>query len=218
MQQRIVDAHTLAGNAATNANFAPGNDKCGSCHNPVSATALTDGSCNSCHNNDTVAYMGADIYHTAGADHIKSIRTANNTLNYREMVHSLHAGTRTVKGMGAPRDETTYPQSAANCQACHDEGQLDFAGLKTENSQLVATVGATADGQVTELSPTVATCAGCHSKVADWAGHAKEFGGVVEDNASAGRIYKAGDETCYYCHAEGQAYGVIKLHKEASQK
>ncbi|QUN07208.1 OmcA/MtrC family decaheme c-type cytochrome [Shewanella yunxiaonensis] len=209
MQQRIVDAHTLA------TNFAAGNDSCGSCHNPVSATSLTDGSCNSCHNNDTVAYMGANMYHTAGIDHIKSIRTVNNTLNYREMVHSLHAGTRTVKAMGATREEATYPQPATNCRACHDEGQLDFAGLKTENSEIVATPDATADGQVAELSPTVATCAGCHTNVADWAGHAREFGGVYEADASGGRIYNAGDETCYYCHAEGKAYGVIEIHNQA---
>ncbi|MCH1918938.1 OmcA/MtrC family decaheme c-type cytochrome [Shewanella sp. A3A] len=216
MQQRIVSAHTLASSAGANPQFAPGNDNCGSCHNMISATALTDGSCNSCHNNDTVAYMNASIYHTAGIDHIKSLRTVNNSFNYREMVHSLHAGTRTVRGMGAARDGVTYPQPANNCRACHAEGQLNFAGLQTENSQFVATAGATADGQAVELSPTVAACAGCHTNVADWADHAREFGGVFAADASGGRIYQVGDETCHYCHAEGQAYGVIKLHQQSN--
>ncbi|MFQ6370542.1 OmcA/MtrC family decaheme c-type cytochrome [Shewanella sp. YIC-542] len=213
MQQRIMSAHTTP-------NVTVSGQSCDSCHNPVSATALTDGSCNSCHNNDTVAYLNADnTYHVAGADHIKAIRTINNSLNYRDMVHALHAGTRTVSAMGAPNGAVTYPQSASNCQACHSEGQLKFTQLKQENSQLVAAEDAEQDtvGQISELSPTVAACAACHNDVAHWAGHAIKYGGVYAPDASGGRTYQVGGETCAYCHAEGQSYDVIKLHQNAGK-
>ncbi|TVP08739.1 OmcA/MtrC family decaheme c-type cytochrome [Shewanella sp. MSW] len=206
MQQRVVSAHTLA------SHFQPGNDSCGSCHAPQGATALTDKSCNDCHNNDTNMYLNAGLKHTPGMDQIKAVRTLNNSLNYREMVHSLHSGTRTVTGMGGDRETATYPKPANDCRACHSKGQLTLDGLSQSASVLVATPGATEKGQIAEYSPTVAACGGCHVQVDDWASHAEAFGGVFQKDASGGPVYLSGSESCAICHAEGRNNGVDKVH------
>ncbi len=206
MQQRVVSAHTLA------SHFQPANDSCGSCHAPQGATALTDKSCNDCHNNGTYMYLNAGLKHTPGMDQPKAVRTLNNSLNYREMVHSLHSGTRTVAGMGGDREAATYPKPANDCRACHSKGQLTLEGLSQSASVLVATPGATEKGQLAEYSPTVAACGGCHIQVDKWASHAEAFGGVFQKDASGGPVYQSGSESCAICHAEGRNNGVDKVH------
>ncbi|MCS6257947.1 OmcA/MtrC family decaheme c-type cytochrome [Shewanella baltica] len=206
LEDRVLSAHQMRGI------FEP-TSSCGTCHAPQTATALTDGQCQSCHSNDAIMYLNAGIMHTPGADQIKPYRTINNTLSYRELVHSLHAGTRTVVGFGNPRPELTYPNAKNNCSVCHSAGQLDLAGLSAEQSLLVAAPDAVNNGQIAEYSPTLATCAACHTQTDSLVVHARGFGGVYQSDASGGRIYQAGQESCAICHAEGRSSGVDKVHQ-----
>lgn len=206
LEDRVLSAHQLG------SMFEP-NSQCGTCHAPHTSTALTDGQCRSCHNSETVMYLNANLMHTPGSDQIKPYRTLNNTLSYREMVHSLHAGTRTIEGFGKPRPELTYPNAKNGCSSCHSKGQLDLSGLNEQQSLLVATPGATNKGQIAEYSPTLATCSACHTKLDSLAVHARGFGGVYQSDASGGRIYQPGQESCAVCHAEGRSSGVDKVHK-----
>ncbi|MGI1989005.1 OmcA/MtrC family decaheme c-type cytochrome [Shewanella glacialipiscicola] len=206
LEDRVLSAHQMKGI------FEP-NSSCGTCHAPQTSTALTDRQCQSCHTNDAVMYLNANVMHASGASQIKPYRTINNTLSYREMVHSLHAGTRTVVGFGNPRPELTYPNAKNNCSTCHSAGQLDLAELSTQQSLLVAAPGATNIGQVAEYSPTLATCTACHAQLDSLVVHARSFGGVYQSDASGGRIYQSGQESCATCHAEGRSSGVDKVHQ-----
>ncbi|WP_211030964.1 OmcA/MtrC family decaheme c-type cytochrome [Shewanella sp. MMG014] len=205
-QQRVNEAHSKISTPANGAT-------CGACHSPQVATTLADGSCQSCHTNDMVKYMNATRKHTPGDASIKAFRTINNSLGYRELVHSLHALTRTTKGYtGSEREAMTYPASANDCRACHDEGQLQMDTLAAQDSVIVAARDATSSGQVSEYSPTVAVCASCHNTEASWAAHAESFGGVFQQDASSGAIYHPGDESCQTCHGEGKSLGIDVMH------
>ncbi|MBW3513880.1 MULTISPECIES: OmcA/MtrC family decaheme c-type cytochrome [unclassified Shewanella] len=206
LEDRVLSAHQMKGI------FEP-NSSCGTCHAPQTATALTDGQCQSCHSNDAIMYLNANVMHTPGASQIKPYRTINNTLSYREMVHSLHAGTRTVVGFDNPRPELTYPNAKNNCSVCHSAGQLSLEGLSAQQSLLVATPDAANIGQIAEYSPTLATCTACHTLIDSLVVHARSFGGVYQSDASGGRIYQSGQESCATCHAEGRSSGVDKVHK-----
>ncbi|WP_350432880.1 OmcA/MtrC family decaheme c-type cytochrome [Shewanella sp. H8] len=205
-QDRINTAHSML--------VAPANGAdCGSCHAPQIATGLADGSCKSCHSNNMVKFMNATVMHTPGEASIKASRTLENSLSYRELVHSLHANTRTTQDtIDGDREMMTYPGDASNCRACHDEGQLTLENLAYESSVIVARKGATLAGETAEYSPTVSVCATCHSNIDQWAGHARAFGGVYQADASSGAIYQPGNESCILCHAEGKSEGVDVMH------
>ncbi|MBO6228071.1 MAG: cytochrome C, partial [Shewanella sp.] len=81
-----------------------------------------------------------------------------------------------------------------------------------EQSLLVAAPDAVNNGQIAEYSPTLATCAACHTQTDSLVVHARGFGGVYQSDASGGRIYQAGQESCAICHAEGRSSGVDKVH------
>ncbi|MCL1101797.1 OmcA/MtrC family decaheme c-type cytochrome [Shewanella saliphila] len=205
-QERINTAHSMV--------VAPANGaECGSCHAPQIATDLADGSCKSCHSNNMVKFMNATVMHTPGEASIKASRTLENTLSYRELVHSLHANTRTTQDtIDGDREMMTYPEKVSNCRACHDEGQLTLTNLTNESSVVVASQDATSVGQTAEYSPTVSVCATCHSNIDQWVGHARTFGGIYQADATSGAIYQPGNESCILCHAEGQSEGVDVMH------
>ncbi len=204
-QQRVVDAHYLVKEP---------DSRCGVCHGPQVATHFADGSCQSCHTKDMVAYMNANVKHTPGIASIKSFRSLNNSLNYREMIHSLHATTRSATGpKGEARTKITYTANANDCSACHDKGQLTMPTLSKQVSVIVAAPKASAAGQVAEYSPTVAVCASCHLVLDKWLDHAISFGGVYQSDASSGAIYQAGSESCATCHSEGKSQGLDKVHQ-----
>ncbi|WP_144213869.1 OmcA/MtrC family decaheme c-type cytochrome [Shewanella donghaensis] len=205
-QARVNDAHSKVS--------TPGNGRtCGACHAPQVATGFADGSCKSCHTNDMVKYLNASYKHTPGDASIKAFRTIENSLGYRELVHSLHANTRTTQGYkGDEREMMTYPAEANDCRACHDEGQLTLENLFDEPSVIVATKEATVAGEIAEYSPTVAVCATCHNNVENWSAHAESFGGVYQVDATSGAIYQPGSESCMTCHAEGKSKGIDVMH------
>jgi OmcA/MtrC family decaheme c-type cytochrome len=205
--KRVTDAHYIVKTPENGAS-------CGTCHAPQLSTGFADTSCRSCHTTEMVKYMNATLKHTSGIDHIKHFRTLNNSLNYRELVHSIHASTRETKGpKGEERAKVTYPAKANDCRACHDEGQLEMKMLNQEASVIVAAEGSTQNGEVAEYSPTVAVCASCHLEIDQWAQHARSFGGVYQADATSGAIYQSGGETCHTCHGEGKTFGVDIIHK-----
>nr|WP_244153212.1 hypothetical protein [Shewanella morhuae] len=66
---------------------------------------------------------------------------------------------------------------------------------------IISASDATSHGQIAEYSPTLATCTACHAQQDSLVTHARSFGGVYQSDASGGRIYQSGQESCAICHA-----------------
>ncbi|MDT3318411.1 hypothetical protein Q4Q52_01345 [Shewanella sp. SP1S2-4] len=61
--------------------------------------------------------------------------------------------------------------------------------------------------QAEPIRPTLATCTACHTLIDGLVVHARCFGGVYQSDASCGRIYPSGQESCATYHAEGRSLG-----------
>ncbi|MEZ9197250.1 OmcA/MtrC family decaheme c-type cytochrome [Shewanella sp. 10N.286.54.B9] len=171
---------------------------CGTCHMPDNKEqplALTDGSCVSCHKGQAL--------HAVADGSFKGGRVGLvNSLDYKVMIHTLHANKRTK--VNSNRNENiTFTKHYGDCASCHEKGQLTLANT----GSLPATLNEGEDEAVLEYSPTAAACGSCHTK--------ESFGAHVESN---GGVFGAplgtydGTESCATCHAEGKTFGVDKVH------
>lgn len=193
--------------AVHNRNSTPSDSGCGACHSPVTATSFTDGNCASCHNSNMTMYLNATSKHTPGD--IQPFRQLNNTLDYRNLVHTLHANKRTKSYGDNDVDAITFPNHYGDCSTCHDKGQLDMNEMHSLPATITAREGATERGDAVEFSPIAATCASCHTKNSNsLRGHVESNGGVF--GAPLGTY--DGTESCATCHAEGKSFGVDKVH------
>ncbi|EGT3627825.1 hypothetical protein FAP94_15760 [Morganella morganii] len=61
--------------------------------------------------------------------------------------------------------------------------------------------------QAEPIRPTLATYRACHTLIDSLVVHARSFGGVYQSDASGGRIYQSGQESCATYHAEGRSLG-----------
>ncbi|SHI15536.1 OmcA/MtrC family decaheme c-type cytochrome [Ferrimonas marina] len=169
----------------------PPNSACGSCHagTPNTAVFLTDGSCVSCHN-------------PHGSAH--SNKPFERGFDFKVMIHEIHAGTRSERR--TTDLEITYPDTPANCYACHEVGQLDLGSTAAKPPTLIGEV---------EYSPTVAACAACHATTEaanpSAVSHFRANGGVYEGTMGE---YAAGGnaETCATCHSAGRSSGYDAAH------
>ncbi|MBY5991040.1 OmcA/MtrC family decaheme c-type cytochrome [Ferrimonas balearica] len=169
----------------------PPDSACGSCHagTPNTAVFLTDGSCVACHN-------------PHGSAH--SNKPFERGFDFKVMIHEIHAGTRSERR--TTDLAITYPDSAANCAACHADDQIDLAAMAT----LPAVVTGT-----TEYSPAVAACASCHAVTEAANGsavaHFRQNGGVYA--GTLGEYVPAESaETCATCHSAGRSAGYDVVH------
>jgi len=187
--------------------FTVDNAKCDACHEQVQFHgANRNGNmemCVVCHNADL-----AVIAETRGGDVIGDDGFA---LGY--MIHKIHVADPAYYGGGYA--DITYPQSIANCDACHVEGAYNVA--RAEARSVSISVGGgdlsvwTDDAATT---PTSAACGTCHTSAAAL-GHFTSNNGEV--GVAKGDILKFnglpnGQEACAVCHGPGAEFDTVIYH------
>jgi len=125
------------------------------------------------------------------------------SVNFKEMIHRIHAGQAqirdyTIYGFGnRPHNynEVEYPQSLANCSACHLDGtaELPLAG------DLLSTVDPR--GLFNPAPPATGACTSCHTQLSA-AAHAEL------------NISSTYGESCDVCHGEGAEFSVARSHAQ----
>ncbi len=123
------------------------------------------------------------------------------------MIHNIHAGKMPLF-FGV-----TYPQSLANCEACHLPGTYNAA--RTE--ALPISTGPGADATLftddTWSSASAGTCGTCHDSTAAKA-HMTEHGGVFGVAGGKTLTPSSSSEACAVCHGPGRPEDTAKVHAE----
>jgi len=124
-------------------------------------------------------------------------------------IHALHAGK--VPGVGVA-GAVTYPQSLANCEACHIAGtyyaaRIDALPISTGPGASELTVS-----DDTWNSATAGTCGACHSS-GSARSHMSSNGGVF--GQSGGKVLQptSGFEACAVCHGPGRVADTAEAHE-----
>jgi OmcA/MtrC family decaheme c-type cytochrome len=127
------------------------------------------------------------------------------TIALGPMLHEIHAAV--YPGF----EGVTYPQSVANCMACHEEGTF-YAARATarpvsydEGADLLSWLDDTA------TSATSAACASCHTSGSAVA-HMELNGGVFNGLKGSMAIPSSSTESCVICHGEGRIADVGAAH------
>jgi hypothetical protein len=169
--------------------------KCDSCHSDLSLHGDNRNEvkhCVICHNPNTtdIARRPDD----AGAP---------ESVNFKDMIHRIHAGEHqsrdlTIYGFGGTPhnyNHVRYPQSLANCTACHADD--------TQNLPLAGDLLPTVDprGFFNPALPATAACLDCHVTLSA-AAHSE-----LNTSASFG-------ESCSVCHGAGAEFDVQKVHAQ----
>jgi OmcA/MtrC family decaheme c-type cytochrome len=193
-------------------------DKCGDCHNQLSAHGnnRTDRPevCVSCHNPNMtdISQRSADpCLATLGADDV--------SIDFKRMIHAMHSSRET----GVPfnvcgfRNSThvfdfVYPGKLNNCEGCH----LEDTYYPVDPTQVLGTtVDANDPSTPTDdrvISPNTAVCSACHTSALA-AEHMRQNGG--DFNATKAADYSLVSlevETCSICHGPGRVADVKEMH------
>lgn len=128
---------------------------------------------------------------------------APESVNFKDMIHRIHAGEAQTRGLtiygfgGTPHNynDVLYPQSLANCTACHADD--------TQDLPLASDLQPTVDprGFFNPALPATAACLDCHTSLSA-AAHAD-----LNTSASFG-------ESCTTCHGSGAEFDVQKVHAQ----
>lgn len=128
---------------------------------------------------------------------------APESINFKAMIHRIHAGSEqirdfTVYGFRSSvhnYNEVEFPQTLANCEACHDAGTYELP--------LPAGVLPTVDprGPINPAPPITSACIGCHTSLSV-AAHA-------DLNTS-----DAYGESCDVCHGADAEFSVERVHAQ----
>ena len=123
------------------------------------------------------------------------------------MIHNIHAGKMPLF-FGV-----TYPQSLANCEACHLPGTYNAA----RNEALPISTGPGADATLftddTWSSATAGTCGTCHDSTAAKA-HMTQNGGAFGVAGGKTLTPSSTSEACAVCHGPGRPEDTAKAHAE----
>lgn len=121
------------------------------------------------------------------------------------MVHNIHAGKMPLF-FGV-----TYPQSLANCEACHLPGTYNAARAEA----LPISTGPGADPTLytddTWSSATAGTCGTCHDSAGARA-HMTQNGGVFDEAGGKTLTPSSSTEACGVCHGPGRPQDTVKAH------
>ena len=160
---------------------------------------------------------------------------AETSIDFKRMVHSIHAGgfrstAFTVIGFNTSINDFSrvrFPSGLKNCLSCHIEtnGKGSFE-LPLQSSVLGSTISTGSSyavaagalrsidvnpGNDLKISPTAATCSGCHDK-AEVQSHMIRTGKASFSTTQAA-IGVTVKERCATCHGPGQEEDVRKAHE-----
>jgi OmcA/MtrC family decaheme c-type cytochrome len=199
--------------------------RCANCHEIVVGHGQrTDAAvCVLCHNPDATDIPRST---TPGVD-----GKIEEAIDLKTMIHGIHAGAQKTwagedahgireKGLVVANQEfshTRYPQSQANCAACHAGTTYALGGnweLPTQNGILATTTRTDAlvfdpvdDGNT---SPTTAVCSSCHDGQLAIS-HMTLIGAAMFDVAQTPNI-DGNIEQCSICHGPGKVADVQLVH------
>ncbi len=219
----------IAGNVVTRravVDFA----KCAVCHDTLSLhggnRTNEPGVCVVCHNpnaTDAAQRPAAAGALTGGVD-----GKLEESINFRTMIHAIHAGEAanggfretgvTIYGYGGRAvsfADVVFPGNLANCAACHTATSYQLGGqwVSTWASGLLTTTtstGAIPDDAADDLktTSTAAVCASCHDN-ATAQYHMTLNGGAFNQTLA---VASTQIETCSVCHGAGRVYDVKVVH------
>ncbi len=192
--------------------------KCNDCHNilaihgnnRVGNTEL----CTTCHNPNAT-----DIAQRGVADTDCDILLGDDdeTIDFKRMVHSIHAGNAAICGHDNSAEDYSglvYPGRLNNCEGCHLAGTY----YPVDPAAVLATTVDAGDDRSTltddfAISPNTSVCSACHtSELAK--NHMMQNGGdFAATKDDTGALISSGSETCQLCHGEGRQADVKAVHK-----
>lgn len=175
--------------------------------------------CSTCHNPEI---SSSNIF-AGTADYTGKTKTyAQQSNNFKEMIHSIHAagvrntpfnfirGNPNATGGNGPMvfDEVGCPARLADCAACHKPGTYGMPSndnyawsVIDAQPSLVATAAAFSPLISTHQGPGTGTCGSCHDSSAAKAHYAINTATEI------------GAEACSTCHAPGRANDPVNAHK-----
>jgi len=124
-------------------------------------------------------------------------------------IHALHAGK--VPGVGV-EGAVTYPQSLANCEACHIAGTYFAARMEALPISTGPGASELTVADDTWSSATAGTCAACHGS-GSARSHMASNGGVFDQ--AGGKLLQptSAFEACSVCHGPGRVADTVAAHK-----
>jgi OmcA/MtrC family decaheme c-type cytochrome len=189
----------------------------------TSTPLITQAKCENCHNQ--LSFHGANrngdpqgcllCHNSSGGYGPNDEPNAANLgpIAMGALIHSIHSGTNPTL------NEATYPQSPANCKACHADNSdyrvarptavaISTASTSTAGKNLFI---ATDD---TWETATSGTCAGCHDDASAKA-HMVQNGGQFDvQGGKSVTTPSSASEACSVCHGEGRIADTAEVHGE----
>lgn len=174
---------------------------------------VSEAKCNDCHEqlqqhggNRNGDPQGCLVCHNASSGWSDDAGIAGS-IAMGAMIHNIHAGKMPLfSGI-------TYPQSLANCEACHLPGTYNAA--RTE--AIAISTGPGADNTLysddTWNSATAGTCGTCHDSSAA-AAHMAQNGGAFGVAGGKTLTPSSSSEACTVCHGPGRPEDTAKAHAE----
>ncbi|MGD9340852.1 MAG: OmcA/MtrC family decaheme c-type cytochrome [Chromatiales bacterium] len=135
----------------------------------------------------------------------------NEGFGFGYMIHSIHVASDTYYGGGFA--EVTYPQSIANCGACHEEGTYNAARATARAISTDQGADRARWDDDTATTASSAQCGTCHSSNAA-AGHFATNGGFIDVTKDPGLLGNppVGQEACAVCHGAGSTFDTTLYH------
>ncbi len=190
--KNVVMYFSTTGGAATPRRQVVAQAKCESCHFALNLHGSNRNNvqqCVLCHN-------------PGGTDESRRPAEAGapESINFKEMIHRIHSGEEqirefTIYGFGGSQNnfnDVAFPQTLANCSACHIDGTEQGVPLNAAS---------TVDprGLFNPAPPLTGACTACHTSLSA-AAHAD-----LNNSPTYG-------ESCSVCHGPGAEFAVDKEH------
>lgn len=177
------------------------------------AQLVSEAKCNACHEqlqlhggNRNGDPQGCLVCHNSNGAYGDDVDIAGS-IAMGAMIHNIHAARMPLFS------GVTYPQSLANCEACHLPGTYNAA--RTE--ALPISTGPGADATLytddTWSSATAGTCGTCHDSTAAKA-HMTQNGGAFGVAGGKTLAPSSSSEACAVCHGPGRPEDTAKAHAE----
>jgi OmcA/MtrC family decaheme c-type cytochrome len=172
---------------------------------------VSEAKCNNCHEqlqlhggNRNGDPQGCLVCHNSSGG-FSDDATIAGPIMLGSMVHNIHAG-------NMPRfADITYPQSLANCEACHLPGSYNTA----RTTALPISTGPGADVNLytddTWNSATAGTCGACHGSDQAKA-HMVQNGGAFDVAGGKTLTPSSASEACTVCHGAGRPQDTVEAH------
>jgi OmcA/MtrC family decaheme c-type cytochrome len=128
------------------------------------------------------------------------------------MIHSIHVASPTF--LAGEYAGITYPQSIANCDACHVDGAYNAARAEARSVSIGVGVDETIWTDDPAVTPTSGACGTCHASAAALGHFSTNNGeiGVPKDSILKFNGLPNGQEACAVCHGPGASFDTTLYH------